>query len=438
MISQEREQFFLHAKNRIPGWTQLLSKRPDQFSEGVWPSYYERAKGVQVWDLDGQVYTDMSISGIGANVLGYADQDVDDAVISAIRKGSSSSLNCREEIDLADALCWLHPWADQVRFARTGGESMTIAVRIARATTGRSKVAFCGYHGWHDWYLAANLKAEKALDDHLIPGLDPQGVPRELAGTALPFRFNDLEGLSAIVAAHGDDLAAIVLEPIRYQGPTEAFLSLLQEVRAKTGTIIIIDEISAGFRVALGGAHLNFAYDPDIAVFSKALGNGYPIGAVIGKKHVMNIASQLFISSTCWTERVGFTAGLAMLQKFEKHQVHLHLTKIGNMVQSGWKIAAEEAGVAISVSGIPPLSHFAFVSSDPLALKALFVQLMVDQGFLASNLFYAMYAHQESHVVSYLEAVKKAFLVIKEAESTHQVHALLRGKPAKSGFYRLN
>ena len=438
MISPKLDSFLKHSKERIPGWTQLLSKRPDQFSDGVWPGYYKKAKGAEIWDLDGNHYIDMSISGIGANVLGYADDDIDASVIESIKSGSSSSLNCYEEVELADELCRLHPWAEQVRFARTGGESMAIAVRIARAATGRSKVAFCGYHGWHDWYLAANLKTGNALDDHLIEGLDPQGVPKELAGTALPFKFNDLEALSRLEEVHGGDLAAIVMEPIRYQGPSPEFLTLLNEIRSKTGAIIIIDEISAGFRISVGGAHSVLGYDPDIAVFSKALGNGYPIGAVIGKRSVMSIASQLFISSTCWTERVGFTAALALIKKFEQHQVHSHLMKIGDAVQAGWKAAADKAGLSISVTGISPLSHFSFTHPEPLVLKGLFVQLMLDQGFLASNLFYSMYAHTEAHVSDYLKAVGVAFTVIQQSLNDNTANSLMRGKPANSGFYRLN
>ena len=427
-----------HAKNRIPGWNQLLSKRPDQFSAGVWPGYYKKASGVEIWDMDDNRYIDMSISGIGANVLGYADPDVNAAVCHAIQEGSSSSLNSYEEVQLADKLCELHPWADQVRFARTGGESMTIAVRIARAATGRSKIAFCGYHGWHDWYLAANLKTSDALNEHLITGLDPIGVPKELAGTAIPFRFNDGAALDAIIRDHGHELAAIVMEPIRYSPPTPEFLETLNKCKSLSGAVLIIDEISAGFRVTPGGAHLTLGYDPDIAVFSKALGNGFPIGAVIGKKSVMTAATTTFISSTCWTERVGFVAGLAVIDKYVRNNVHTHLIAIGTAVQTGWAKAAQTTGLDISISGIPPLSNFAFKDANPLELKAYYVQLMMDQGFLASNLFYSMYAHTLDHVSAYIAATTAAFQTIKDDLSQGTVASKLRGKPAHSGFLRLN
>ncbi|MGB6918046.1 MAG: aminotransferase class III-fold pyridoxal phosphate-dependent enzyme, partial [Phycisphaerae bacterium] len=218
------------AQARIPGMTQLLSKRPDRFAPGVWPGYFSRARGVEVWDLDGNRYVDMSIGGVGATVLGYADPDVDAAVRAAIDAGTSSSLNCPEEVELADLLCELHPWAEKVRYARSGGEAMAIAVRIARACTRRDTVAFCGYHGWHDWYLAANLGTENALGEHLLPGLEPRGVPRGLTGTALPFRYNHPEELEAIVAAHAEDLAAIVLEPIRSAWPEPGFLEKVRQL----------------------------------------------------------------------------------------------------------------------------------------------------------------------------------------------------------------
>jgi glutamate-1-semialdehyde aminotransferase len=174
------QRLYTQAKTRIPGGTQLLSKRPEMFLPDQWPSYYSRARGVEVWDLDGNKYIDMSYNGIGACVLGAADPDVDEAVKAAIDAGSMSTLNAPEEVELAELLCELHPWAEMVRYARSGGEAMAIAVRIARAKTRRDRVAFCGYHGWHDWYLAANLAEEKALDGHLLPGLEPTGVPRGL------------------------------------------------------------------------------------------------------------------------------------------------------------------------------------------------------------------------------------------------------------------
>lgn len=425
------------ARQRIPGMTQLLSKRPDMFSLGVWPGYYSRAKGVEVWDLDGNRYIDMSIGGIGANVLGYADPDVDAAVIEAIRCGVSSSLNCPEEIELADLLCELHPWADMVRYTRSGGEAMAVAVRIARAHTGRDKLAFCGYHGWHDWYLAANLGTENALGEHLLPGLEPHGVPAALQGTALPFRYGNLDDLKRIVAANSGELAAIVMEPVRNERPSAEFIEGTRQLADESGAVLVVDEISAALRMNSGGAHLWLGLQPDIAVFSKALGNGYPIGAIIGKESVMQAAQRSFISSTCWTERTGPAAALATLRKHRELQVGKHLIAIGERVQSGWRALFAKYGLSAHVRGIPPLSHFNFDHSLAQSLKALFVQLMLERGVLASNSFYAMYAHQPEHIDAYLASADQAFAEIASALEQGDVGRRLEGQPSSVGFKRL-
>ena len=419
--------------------TQLLSKRPDMFSLGIWPGYYSKAKGVEVWDLDGNRYIDMSIGGIGANVLGYCDPDVDTAVMEAIVKGSSSSLNCAEEVELADLLCELHPWADMVRYARTGGEAMTMAIRIARAHTGRDKVAFCGYHGWHDWYLAANLGTENALGEHLISGLNPAGVPKRLTGTAFPFRYNQLEEIKSIIANHGKDLAAIVMEPIRNFEPEPGFIEGIRGLADECGAVFIVDEISAGFRYNTGGAHLKFFSEmPDMAVFSKALGNGYPISAIIGKQKIMQAAQKTFISSTNWTERIGPSAAIAMIQKHRKLDVGNRLVQIGEKVNNGWKILARKHGLSIDVGGIKPMSHFSFEYKNSQEIKAYFIQLMLEQGFLASNVFYAMYAHSKENIQAYIEATDTSFSEIAYALDCGDLSTKLRGKPSSIGFQRLS
>lgn len=425
------------ARKFIPGISQLLSKRPDRFSEGVWPAYYERAKGAEVWDLDGNKYLDMSIGGIGANILGYADDDVDAAVCEVIHRGSSSSLNCPEDVGLAELLCELHPWAEKVRFGRGGGEAMVVAVRIARAYTGRDKIAFCGYHGWHDWYLAANLGTKDALGEHLLKGLEPRGVPRALQGTALPFRYNYLEELEKIVTDHSKELAAIVMEPIRDHEPQAGFLEGVRRIADELRVPLVFDEVSSGFRMNTGGAHLKFGVNPDIAVFSKAMGNGYPIAAIIGRGEVMEAAETSFISSTMWTERVGPTAALATIKKHRAYNVGEYLMKIGTLVQEGWRQVAKQYGVEIEVGGIPPLSHFSFKYEQKFAFKAYFIQLMLEQGFLASTSFYSMFAHTVDHVAQYVAAADRAFAQIAEAIRMGDIGERLKGEPAQAGFGRL-
>jgi len=427
-----------YARKRIPGMTQLLSKRPDLFSLGVWPGYYSKANGVKVWDLDGNKYTDMSIAGIGANVLGYADPEVDTAVKEAIDNGTSCSLNCPEEVELAELLCELHPWAEMVRYARSGGEAMSMAVRISRTHTEKDKIAFCGYHGWHDWYLSANLGTENALGEHLISGLNPAGVPRSLQGTAFPFRYNHLKELKKIVAKHGKELAAIIMEPIRNYEPEKGFIEGVRNLANEAGAVLIVDEISAGFRYNTGGAHLKFfREDPDIAVFSKALGNGYPIAAVIGRGDVMQSAQKTFISSTNWTERIGPTAAIAMIKKHRRVNVGNHLAWLGEQVQSGWKAIADKYGLPLQIGGMKAMSHFAFNHHKEQSMKAYFIQLMLEKGFLASNLFYAMYAHTEEHVQNYLKATDIAFGEIARSLEQSDIDKKLIGKPSSVGFKRI-
>ena len=436
-MSTTGHKLYLRAKAKIPGGTQLLSKRPELFLPDQWPSYYSRARGVEVWDLDGNKYVDMGYNGIGACILGAADPDVDEAVKKTIDAGSACTLNAPEEVELADLLCQLHPWADMVRYTRSGGEAMAVAVRIARAHTRRDRVAFCGYHGWHDWYLAANLAEDRALDGHLLPGLQPAGVPRGLASTALPFHYNQFEELETIVAKYGDELAAIVMEPIRNHEPKPDFLEAIRELSSRIGAVLIFDEITSGFRFNTGGAHLLYNVQPDVAVFAKAMSNGYPMAAIIGRGDVMQAAQATFISSTNWTERIGPVAALATIHKHQHRQVPEHLKRIGTLMQAGWHAAAARSGLRLEIGGFAPLSHFHFVTEQHEAARTVFTQLMLERGFLASGAFYVTYAHQDHHLDSYFEALNEVFAVMAPALERNTITALLKGPVAHTGFQRL-
>ena len=425
------------AKKIIPGGTQLLSKRPETFLPDLWPAYYEKAKGCRVWDLDGNKYTDMSYMGIGASILGYADKDVDSAVKTAVDKGSMCTLNCPEEVELAELLCKLHPWAEMVRYARTGGEAMAIAVRIARAKTGKDLILFCGYHGWHDWYLSANLADDKALDGHLLPGLKPKGVPRVLKNSAIPFSYNNIKGFLSLVDKYKNKIGTVVMEPVRNYYPEKGFLETIREMTEKLKIVLIFDEITSGWRLNLGGAHLKLGVNPDIAVFGKGISNGYPMAAIIGKSEVMEVAQETFISSTYWTERIGPVAALATIRKLKERDVPSHLINIGKKIQNGWRESAEKNRLKISVSGIYPLGHFSFNYEDPLILKTLFTQLMLERGFLATDSFYASYAHREKNVEKYLEVVDEVFEFIARAIKENKVKKYLKGPICHSGFRRL-
>lgn len=437
MNNKKCKELQQEAVELIPGMTQLLSKRPDRFSRGIWPTYFAQAKGVEVTDLDGNKYLDFSIGGIGATVLGYADEDVNKAVIDVINKGSATTLNPPEEVELAKKLIELHPWAQMARFARSGGEAMAVAVRIARVATKKDKIVFCGYHGWMDWYLAANLGKKEALDEHWIKGLNPNGVPKGLKDTAIPFLYNNIEDFNKAIEKAGDDLAAIIMEPIRNFEPTKEFIEAIHEMAKKKNIPLIIDEISAGFRICNGGAHLKLGFKPDIAVFSKALGNGFPISAVIGKKWVMQFAQEAFITSTNWTERVGNVAALAMINKFVKNDVSKHLVKIADMVWQGWEELAKKHNLKIHIGGFKPMIHFGFEQNHSTNI-AYFTQEMLKKGFLASGGFYSMYAHKEEHVRKYLNAVDEVFADLSVLIKNNKVGEKLEGQIVQEGFGRIN
>jgi len=362
---------------------------------------------------------------------------VDEAVVSAVRAGNMSTLNCAEEVYLAERLVELHPWADMARFARSGGEANAIAVRIARAASGKDKVAICGYHGWHDWYLSANLADDEGLDGHLIPGLEPRGVPRSLAGHTLPFQYNDFAALEKLFGEH-PDIGVIKMEVSRNEGPAPGYLEQVRELATRKSAVLIFDECTSGFRETFGGLHKKYGVEPDLAMFGKALGNGYAITGVIGRREVMEAAQTTFISSTFWTERIGPTAALKTLEVMEREASWEIVTRIGKRVQQGWLDLARLNGLTINVTGLPALSTFSFDSDNALPYKTLLTQEMLKKGYLANTAFYACIEHTPERVDAYMEALNGVFALIRECEEGRDVTQLLDGPVCHSGFKRLN
>ena len=430
------QALYEQALNTIPGGTGLLSKRPEQFAPGAWPAYFSAAQGCEVTDLDGNVYVDMSLGGILACPLGYADPDVNAAVCERINRGNMSTLNPPEEVELAQRLCELHPWAKEVRFTRSGGEISTVAVRIARATTGRDKVAISGYHGWHDWYLAACLPSRDSLAGHLF-GLDPYGVPKALNGLTQPFLHNDFESFDKMIREHGEDLACVIMEPMRNEPPLPGFLEHVKSEAHRVGALLIFDEISIGFRLALGGAHLTLGVNPDIAVFAKALGNGFPIGAVIGSSAAMEGAHKSFISSTYWTEAIGPTAALATLKKMAATRSWEQGIEIGRKVLDIWAELAKRYDLPIAlVDTNPAMPRFKFtVKNDQY--RTLFTLYMLAEGYLAGTAFNPMLTHTDEVLAAYRKAVERTFAKLRRVIDLGCAEELVSGKEARSGFGRL-
>ena len=430
------QKLWKRAKHVIPGGNMLLSKRAEMFLPDQWPAYFSKAKGCKVWDLDGKEYTDMSIMGIGTNTLGYGRAEVDEAVRLTVSSGNMSTLNCPEEVYLAEKLVELHPWADMVRFARSGGEANAIAIRIARAASGKDKVAFCGYHGWHDWYLSANLGDEKGLDGHLLPGLEPNGVPRNLRGSVLPFSYNNFAELETLVNTH--DIGVIKMEVARSTGPRDNFLHKVRELATNRGIVLVFDECTSGFRQTFGGLHKLYGVEPDMAMFGKALGNGYAITGTIGRREVMEAAQSTFISSTFWTERIGPTAALKTLEVMESIKSWEIITQIGLGVTARWKALAEKHGLSIKTSGLPAITSFAVDSPKNMEYKTLITQEMLAKGYLATNLMFICTEHSPEVLDGYFEALDPVFGLIRLCEDGEDVMSLLKGPVCHGGFRRLN
>ena len=430
------QKIWKKAQRLIPNGNSLLSKNPDMFLPKFWPSYFSKSKGCSIWDLDGKKYVDMCVMGIGTNILGYSNDEVDEVVKSIINSGNMSTLNCVEEVELADKLVKMHPWADQVKFTRTGGEANAVSVRIARAASGKEKIAFCGYHGWHDWYLAANLPNDNNLNNHLLPGLETKGVPKSLRNTVFPFNFNNYDELENIVMNH--DIGVIKMEIFRNDPPEDNFLSKIRSLADSKNIVLIFDECTSGFRETYGGLHLKLNINPDILILGKALGNGYAINAILGKKEVMKEAETTFISSTFWTERIGPTAALKTLEIMNKTKSWEKITNSGIYLRKKWQEIAIKLQIELSIKGLSSLSTFFFNSPNHLAYKTYITQEMLKKNILASNVIYLCVDHSKDLVDEYLFELEKIFTIIKECEDGRNINSLLEGPVCKSGFKRLN
>ena len=430
------QKLWKRAKSVIPGGSMLLSKRAEMFLPEQWPAYYSKAKGCRVWDLDGNEYRDVSLMGIGTNVLGYGHPDVDAAVRAVVDSGNMTTLNCPDEVYLAEKLVEIHPWAEMVRFARSGGEANAIAIRIARAATGRDQVAVCGYHGWHDWYLSANLGGDEHLAGHLLPGLEPRGVPQSLRGSVLPFNYNDYAGLERLVRENS--IGAIKMEVSRNKGPEDDFLGKVRNLASDNGIVLLFDECTSGFRQSFGGLHKVYGVEPDMAIFGKTLGNGYAVTAVIGRREIMEAAQTTFISSTFWTERIGAAAALKALEVMEREKSWETITAIGLGVRERWNQLARRHGLEIENWGIPALAGYTFKSPNALAYKTLVTQEMLGKGYLATNAVYASIAHTPDVIDGYFDALDLVFAVVRKCEDGLDVNSLLKGPVCHAGFKRLN
>jgi glutamate-1-semialdehyde aminotransferase len=401
------QKVWKRAQKIIPGGTMLFSKNPDLFLPKKWPAYFSKSKGYKVWDLDGNSFADLSFMGVGTNTLGYSNSKIEKKVLQTIKNGNMTTLNSLEEIKLAEKLIELHPWADMARFTRSGGEANAVAIRIARAV--------CGYHGWHDWYLASNIINKSSLDEHLMRKVPIKGVPKNLKNTVFPFSYNNFEELESIVEKN--DIGVIKMEVKRNDEPKNNFLHKVKKLSEKKNIVLIFDECTSGFRQVYGGLHKLYKVNPDIAIFGKALGNGYAINAIIGKKSVMETARSTFISSTFWTERIGPTAALETLKIMEDIKSWKIISNIGIKIIRNWENISNTNKVKIDIKGINAIPNFSFRSKNNLLYKTLITQEMLKNKIFASNAVYCCVMHDDKILKKYFDIMNEVFLKIKNVES---------------------
>ena len=409
------QKFWIRANEVIPNGTMLFSKNPDLYLPKKWPAYFSKAKGCNIWDLDGNKLTDMFFMGLGTNTLGYSNPLVDKKVKEVISNGNMSSLNSKEEILLAEKLIEINPWADSVRFTRSGGEANAVAIRIARAYSGKDNIAICGYHGWHDWYLSANLGKSDNLNSHLKKDLNISGVPQKLINTTFPFEYNNLKQLKSIIK--NKNIGAIKMEVERDIKPEKNFLGEVQKLCNKNNIVLILDECTSGFRETYGGLHIKYKMVPDICIFGKALGNGYAINAIVGKKNIMNSVKSTFISSTFWTERIGPTAALKTLEIMKKTESWKKISSIGKKIKGKWYEISNSNNVKIDIMGIDALPKFNFKSKNHLAYKTYISQEMLKNKILATNTIYPCLLHDTQKLKKYFYYLNIIFKNISKCEN---------------------
>ena len=432
-------ELYARAEQLIPGATQLISRRPSRAAMGVSPAFATRAKGARFWDVDGHEYIDW-VSGIGAIILGYCDPVVDAAVCKQIESGLNYSINHELEIELAEELVATIPCAEMVRYAKGGGDACAIAVRIARGATGREKILFCGYHGWHDWYLAANLSADATLDAHLFPGIEPIGVPQSLAGTAIPFEYGNAESLQSLLEKHAGEVAAVIMEPLRSEEPPDGYLQQVRSLTQQHDTVLIFDEVSTGFRLSAGGVQPYLGIEPDMAVFAKSISNGYPMGAVVGSRAVMEPAAQMFISSTYWSDLIGIRAALTTLREIRRRGVPEYLQDLGRTIISRMNEVADETGLPVRCGGISVHPYLQFDVDDPTMarqLSTLYVQEMAKRGCHGFPSFYLNAAQGDAELDQTTAAARETFALLKQGLDAGQLDGLLEADLTQDVFRRI-
>ena len=441
-MTQSRVQrsldFYAKADRLIPGRTQLISRRASSFAHPISPIYAAHAKGSRFTDVDGNEYIDWT-NAVTAIILGHADDVVDAAVKAQIDKGSLYSLNSPLEIELAELLVDTIPSAEMVRYTKGGGEACAVAVRIARGTTGKDTILFSGYHGWHDWYQSANYLADPETDEFPFAGIEPIGVPRALAGTAVPFTYGDLGSLEKAFAEHKGEVAAVMMEPMRSEPPAPGYLEAVKTMCHANDALFILDEVSSGWRLSLGSAQEWLGVTPDMSTFAKSMSNGYAMGCVVGSRAAMEPAGRMFVSSSYWSETVGLAASIATIGELKRRDGPARFKELGEKVKAALQGAIDAVGIAASVTGVHTLPTLVFDLPDPALKKpieTLFIQEMVKRGVFCHMTFTATLAHSDEDIALTAAAAAESLEVVKRGLAG-EIDSLLEAETQREPFRRL-
>ncbi len=418
----------------IPGGNMLYSKRAEAFLPDFWPTYYTKTKDCFVWDKDGNKYIDM-IFAVGTNVLGYNNSKLEKDVIRAVKKGNMSTLNSYEEVQLTEELLKIDKWAGMVKYARTGAEANSIAIRIAKSFQKyKPNIAACGYHGWHDWYLSSNLSNRNNLNYHLTKNVKTAGVNEKLKNTTFLFRYNDIERLEYLLK--NKKIGIIKMEVERNIKPDLKFLKKVRNLSNRYNAVLIFDECTSGFRENLGGIFHKYKVFPDLVTYGKALGNGHAITAVVGRKKFLRSAEDTFVSSTFWSERIGFVAALSTIEIMKKKKIFLNIKKTGRDIKSKWLLYAKKNNIQIEVFGKDSIPQFKFKKLNQI-YKTYFTQQMLKKKILASNIIYVSSAHESKILNEYYKHLDKVFHEISKTD-VKKIRSLIKGDIAHTEINRLN
>jgi len=427
---------WIDANNVILSGNMLLSKKPNRFLKGGWPTYFSKAKGCNIWDLNKKKYLDFSLMGVGTNILGYANNRINNKIKKIIDESNMSTLNSYEEVILSKKLLSINKWAGKCFFAKTGGEANTIAIRIARTYVKKNKIAVCGYHGWHDWYLSANLKNKNNLNEIHLSGLETKGIPDNLKGLTLPFKYNDIGSFESLIK-NNHDIGIVFMEVQRNEKPKNKFLEKIRNITRKKKIVLIFDECTSGFRENLGGLHQKYKIIPDICVYGKAIGNGIPLTAIVGKNEIMESAKSTFISSTFWTDRLGFVASIATIEEMERIKSWTKITNIGKRIKSFWKKISNKYQIPLRISGLDSMPTFEFLHHNNDYFKSYLIQEMLKYNIIATNTVYCSISHSK-YLNNYFKYFEKIFSKIKKIENNGSILKHLDYPIKDEGFERLN